>query len=107
MRTPFWAASVIAAMARLSLAWREPAGFSRSDGAFRPRLEPPHRQGCLNGPREVRDLERLGDVVVSAEGERSLQDVLVRDSADHDDLGVRGERHDRRQRADPAEPWHV
>src|SRR5436309_135567 len=103
MRTPFWAASVTAAMARLSLAWREPAEFSGSGGAFRARLEPPHRQGCLDGPREVRNLERLGDVVVSAEGERSLQDVLVRDSADHDDLGVRSERH---ERLDPAGPRH-
>src|SRR2546425_5001422 len=103
MRTPLWAASVTAAMARLSLAWREPAGFSGSAGAFWARLEPSHRQGGLDGPRETRDLERLGDVVVGAEGERALQDILVRGAADHDDLGMRGERHDRRQRADPAE----
>src|SRR6266540_779052 len=114
MRTPFWAASVTAAMARLSLAWRESAGFSGSGGAFRPRLEPPHCQGCLDGPGEVRDLERLSDVVVSAEGERSLQDVLVRLSmeleidgaGDHEHPDARVEGMDPLERLDPTEPRH-
>src|SRR5262245_8792917 len=86
-----------------------PCYFASSSGTgwAGARFQAAHREGRLDRAREARDLERLGDVVVGAERERALQDVLVRSAADHDDLRVRRKGHDRGQRSDPAEPRHV